>query len=315
MTLRTGIFVGAAPSGDGSDGAQPQDARLAYAGMLSGVGILNGGTVTGSTSGPNMQYNIAAGVFVTARGTAASDGLYQFANDGTILVDSGSPSPTSGTRWDLVWVRALNAYDGGFGDANSKPVPGVTVGTAGSSPTKPYASVPAGALVLAEVNVGTNIANASLATISMVAASTTVAGTYPAAIARVTNTSTTYTAGTTQVAVNSYSGGVLFSSGAISYAGGIFTVTNAGLYVWHATVLWPAASAAYRVTQYVLVNGTSDSGGEASMNFASGYGSQWLSNTHPIQLAAGGTVQLALIGSTNGITNTTPLSFALHRVG
>lgn len=310
MALRHPLFV----SGPSGGVTAPQDARLAMASLLSGVGILTGGTVTGSTSGPNMIYSVAAGSFVTARGVVATDGVYVVPNDGPVTVDSGAPSPTSGTRWDLIWVRCLNAFDGGFGDANSDPVFGVTVGTAGATPTKPYSSVPAGALVLAESNVGTNIASASLATISMVAASS-APGFLPAA-ARVTNSSTTVTVGTTALAVTSYSSGALWTpTGGITYSGGIFTAGVAGLYEWHATVLWPAASASYRVAQYVLVNGTADTGGQASMNFASGYGAQWLSNSHPVQLAAGGTVQLGLVGSTNGIANTQPLSFALHRIG
>lgn len=173
MTLRHGLFVSGASAGV----TAPQDGRLALAALLSRPGVLTGGVVTGSTSGPNMKYTVAAGVFVTQRGVLATDGLYMVPNDGAVTVDSGSPAPSSGTRWDLVWVRQPNAFGSdGFGDANSDPVFGVTVGTAGSTPTKPYASVPAGALVLAESNVGTSIANASLATITNVALYTAAAG-------------------------------------------------------------------------------------------------------------------------------------------
>lgn len=171
MTLRHSFLVNG-PAGVGV--ASPQDARLALASLLSGPGLLSGFVVTGSTSGPNMKYAVSAGVAVTQRGTLAADGLYLVPNDGPVTVDSGSPAPGSGTRWDLVWVRQPNAFDGGFGDSNSDPVFGVTVGTAGSGPTKPYASVPAGALVLAESSVGASIASASLATITMVAASSSV---------------------------------------------------------------------------------------------------------------------------------------------
>lgn len=169
MTLRPGLYV---DDNTGNGVTQPQDARLAFAGLLSGPGSVKGAAVTGSTSGPNMKYVIPADVYVTARGVAATDGLYLLANDGALTVDSGAPAPSSGSRWDLVWVRQQNAYTSdGFGDTSSTPTSGVTVGTAGSSPTKPYASVPAGALVLAESSVGANIANASLAVISQVAAS------------------------------------------------------------------------------------------------------------------------------------------------
>ena len=56
-------------------------------------------------------------------------------------------APGSGSRYDLIWIRQPDAEQG---DANSIAVLGVTQGTASGSPTKPYASVPAGALVLAE---------------------------------------------------------------------------------------------------------------------------------------------------------------------
>lgn len=166
MALRPPLYVE-----NGSAGVtQPQDARLAQAGLMfgePGVIVGNPGTVGGSTSGPNMKYTIPACVFALVRGTLSADGSYITANDGTVTQDSATPAPVSGLRYDLVWVRALNANDG-FGDASSTPTFGVTVGTAAGSPTKPYASVPAGALVLAESLVGTGIANASLATITQV---------------------------------------------------------------------------------------------------------------------------------------------------
>jgi hypothetical protein len=110
-------------------------------------------------------------VFVTQRGALAADGVYILPNDGAFTVDSGAPAPSSGTRWDLIWVRQKNAYGSdGFGDANSDPDAGVVVGTAGSTPTKPYSSVPSGALVIAESRVGTSIPNATTATITQVAA-------------------------------------------------------------------------------------------------------------------------------------------------
>lgn len=174
MTLRPPLYVANGAAGV----TAPQDARLAMAGLLTGApGILTGtgAAVTGSTSGPNMQYIVPAEVFATVRGVLASDGLYLLANDGNVTVSSGTPAPGSGTRWDLIWVRALNANDG-FGDANSTPVFGVTVGTSGGSPTKPYASVPAGAHVLCESLVGTSIANASLATLTQVAGNVGVRG-------------------------------------------------------------------------------------------------------------------------------------------
>lgn len=188
MTARPGLFIA-----NGSAGVSaPQDTRLALAGLLAGEpGVVagTGGAVTGSSSGPNMQYIVPASVFATVRGVLATDGSYLWANDGNITVNTATPAPGSGSRYDLIWARALNANDG-FGDANSTPVLGFTVGTASGSPVKPYASVPAGAYVLAESLVGTSIANASLATITQVSTSVVAAGgvlpcassaTYPAA--------------------------------------------------------------------------------------------------------------------------------------
>jgi hypothetical protein len=164
MTLHHGLFVAGATGGVTS----AKDARLALAALLSGAGVISGGAVSGNSSGPNMKYDLAVGQFVTARGSAATDGLYVFVNDGTITVDSAAPAPVSGTRWDLIWVRHKNAIDG-FADDASDPILGVTVGTSGSSPTKPYGSVPAGALVLAEAQVHAGDANATSATITQVA--------------------------------------------------------------------------------------------------------------------------------------------------
>lgn len=233
MTLRHGLFVSGASAGV----TAPSDARLAIASLLSGPGVLNGGVVTGSTSGPNMKYTIAAGTFITQRGTLATDGLYIVPNDGAVTVDSGSPAPVSGTRWDLIWVRQPNAYGSdGFGDPNSDPVPGVTVGTAGSTPSKPYASVPAGALVLAESNVGTGIANASLAGITQVAAKTTLLG---------NSQSGWQTPGLASTIVASApapgvyrSGNLVVVRGVITTTGGSFTATNA----YAAALTFPAGS-------------------------------------------------------------------------
>lgn len=171
MTARHGLWVA-----NGSTGVTtPQDARLAIAALLSGPGILSGGAVTGVAAGPNMQYATAPGVFATARGVVATDGLYLWANDGSVTVNSFTPAPSSGTRFDLIWARAKNANDG-FGDANSDPEFGVTVGVAGASPVRPTASLPAGALVLYESVVPTNAPNASTCALTRVAPVTVAAG-------------------------------------------------------------------------------------------------------------------------------------------
>lgn len=176
MTARPGLYV---DDNTGNGVTAPQDARLALASLLSGPGIISGtqGNVTGSSTGPNMIYSVPAESFVTQRGTLAADGLYLWANDGPVLVDSATPAPSSGKRYDLIWARHKNAYTSdGFSDADSLPELGVTVGTAASTPTKPYASVPDGALVLAESEVTAGNANAAVATITQVAPLATVKG-------------------------------------------------------------------------------------------------------------------------------------------
>lgn len=168
MTARHGLFV-AGVSGAGV--TQPQDARLALAALLTGPGVVNNPiTVTGSTSGPNMKYTVPAAAFATQRGTLATDGLYLWVNDAVLVVDSGSPAPSSGTRYDVIYALAKNANDG-FGDASSDPVIGVVVGTASGSPSPPAA--PAGALVLAQALVPTSAPNSSTATITQLAATAT----------------------------------------------------------------------------------------------------------------------------------------------
>jgi hypothetical protein len=169
MAVRHGLFVANGTAGVTS----PQDARLALAALLSGPGVLNGFTVTGSTSGPNMKYLVAAGAVATQRGTLSADGLYLWTNDGVYTADSGAPAPASGSRYDVIYALHRNANDG-FGDANSDPIIDVVRGTASSTPTMP--AVPAGALALAQALVGTSIANASLAAITPVAAKTTLPG-------------------------------------------------------------------------------------------------------------------------------------------
>lgn len=172
MAARPGLYV---DDNSGNGVTDPQSARLALASLLSGPGIISGtqGNVTGSSSGPNMKYVIPAESFATQRGTLAADGLYLWPNDAPVTVDSGSPAPSSGKRYDVIWAAHNNAYTSdGFADADSLPHLGVTIGTASSTPAVPAA--PAGALVLAQSLVGTSIANAAAATITQVAAITTL---------------------------------------------------------------------------------------------------------------------------------------------
>lgn len=317
MTARPGLFVDD-NSGDGV--AAPQDARLALASLLSGPGIISGtqGNVTGSTTGPNMQYIVPAESFATQRGaTLAADGLYLWSNDGPVTVDSGAPAPSSGKRYDLIWARHKNAYTSdGFSDSDSLPELGVTVGTAASTPTKPTASVPDGALILTESLVGTGIANASLATLTQVAAIAAPVSLPPVPTpARRRNAGSALgsigTANTT-FPVTAW-GADAFNIGDIAYSGGVFTVGTAGIYRWSLSFAWPVYATAFRASQYILVNGSVDNSGRMDLQYPLP-GSQTQSCGFEVSLAAGGTVQAGLEASSAGVSGVIPRSFSLVRV-
>jgi hypothetical protein len=153
LAAKDSLFVvGAAGAGQTS----PTEARLALGGLVTpaGTGVaVRGGTfygpgTPGLVSGTgSMAYSVAAGQFVVTR-SAATLGPYLGANDGATTVNTtAAPGTVGQSRWDLIWYRQPDAEQG---DANSTAVFGVTQGTASGSPAKPYGSVPAGALVLAE---------------------------------------------------------------------------------------------------------------------------------------------------------------------
>lgn len=179
MTARDGLFVvGAAGAGQTS----PTEARLAAAGLLApgagGIdfrpGALYGpGNPLGVTGTGSMTYSVAAGHFAASRGTSL--GVYLACNDAAATVSTGA-APGSGSRYDLIWIRQPDAEQG---DADSVAVIGVTQGTSSGSPTKPYGSVPAGALVLAESLVAsgaTSTNDVAHVTITQVAAWTAARG-------------------------------------------------------------------------------------------------------------------------------------------
>lgn len=322
MTARHGLYVA-----NGSAGVtSPLEARLALAGLFSGPGVVNGAVVSGSSSGPNMKYNVAAGTFLTQRGTLAVDGLYLWVNDATVLIDSGAPAPSSGTRWDLIYVTHHNANDG-FGDANSDPVIGVLVGVAGSTPSKPYtagsgaggASLPTNALVIAESQVGTNIANAAAATITQVA---------PVPASRVRSSfcqmgrSTTLAGGvpsTTTTAASSFSDGILGQAGDVVYSGGgLITVGHDGPYRWSASSLWSATGAGASVHTkqcFVWVNGSETTHAEGKTSYpcpAGATGSMSQVAGGVLMLHAGDTLQLAYYQNSSIGLQVQPMTFTVE---
>lgn len=167
MTANRGLFVAL----NGDIGTTPSEARLALAGLIaenapgaprSGLLFQSATSVVSGTSG--MSYNLAACHPVVSR--TAGDGVYVFSLTGTTSIGT-TVAPATGSRWDLIFVKQ---NDTSKGDADNLPIVGVVQGTAASTPTKPYASVPEGAYVLAEaqVSAGATATNGAGVTISQV---------------------------------------------------------------------------------------------------------------------------------------------------
>lgn len=158
MSVARGLFVAGV---DENDGTTPVEARLALAGLVTqsgdlGVtaGVISGGAVAGRSTAPTWAYTVTAGHFVLTRG--ATDGAVVIATDGATDTPVVSAAPATGSRWDLIWIRQRDVENA---DPDSNAVLGVTSGTSSGSPSKPYGSVPAGALVLAEAQVSAGASN------------------------------------------------------------------------------------------------------------------------------------------------------------
>lgn len=101
--------------------------------------------VSGAAS---MTYNVRACIFAMNPSGSAANGPVIAANDAQVTGIATDPAPGANSRYDLIWVRQhIPAADAG-GDADVQLVWGVTKGTVAASPTKPFGSVPTGALVL-----------------------------------------------------------------------------------------------------------------------------------------------------------------------
>lgn len=142
MSVLRGLFI----RKDATRGTTPVEARNALQAIFPSAGVVDGLTVSGKAG--DWHYSVAAGHAVTTRG--GTDGVTILTVDGATDTPVVAAAPASGSRWDLIWIRH-NDVDSG--DADSAAVLGVTEGTASGSPSKPYGSVPAGALVLAEAQV------------------------------------------------------------------------------------------------------------------------------------------------------------------
>lgn len=167
MTANRGLFV----RNDGSVGTTPTEGRLALASLVvenaSGVprqGLLGQREAQVVTGRADWAYDVSA--CAPALNRATGEGVYLFTLTGTTTVAT-TAAPGSGSRYDLVYVKQ-NDLD--KGDAGNTAVVGVVQGGAATSPTKPYASLPPGAYVLAEVLVasGATATNHASVTITQV---------------------------------------------------------------------------------------------------------------------------------------------------
>lgn len=171
MTANRGLFV----RNNGTVGTTPIEGRLVLASLVAenapGVprqGLLDQKAtvvVAGTASTSPMSYDVSA--ITTVINRAANEGVYINTLTGTSNVAT-TAAPGTGSRYDLIYVKQ---NDTDKGDADNTAVLAVLQGTASAgTPTKPYASLPAGAYVLAEalVNTGATATNGAQVTITQV---------------------------------------------------------------------------------------------------------------------------------------------------
>lgn len=159
MTLNRGLFVPGVTVDGQLVGTTPAEARQAMAALVAenspGVprsGLMFQSAVNAVTGTGNMSYNVGPIYPVVNR--TAGDGVYVFSLSGTTNIPT-TLAPDTGSRWDLIFVKQ---NDPAKGDPDNQAIAGVVQGVASSTPSKPYASVPEGALVLAEAQIQANAA-------------------------------------------------------------------------------------------------------------------------------------------------------------
>lgn len=155
MALTRGIFIrkdGKAVTDPA--GTDPRSARKALSALIAtnADGVPRPGIfpqkdvqlVIGSQAG--MVYRIKPFEGALTREPNGADGVVLYSNDGIVDVTT-SPAPSTGSRWDLIYVQ----YPESSSDSTtSKPVLGVVQGTASGTPSKPSALLPTSSYVLAE---------------------------------------------------------------------------------------------------------------------------------------------------------------------
>ncbi|WP_160665318.1 hypothetical protein [Pseudarthrobacter sp. ATCC 49987] len=154
MTANRGVGVPVTGTSPNFIGTTATEHRLQLAGQYAenapGVprsGVLAQGDPVLVKGRSDWSYDIGPAQLVISRST--SEGVYTPTLTGTTNIAT-SAAPGSGSRWDLIYVLQR---DPGKSDADNVATVGVVQGTSGSSPSKPTASLPAGAYVLAEAQV------------------------------------------------------------------------------------------------------------------------------------------------------------------
>ncbi|AYN57740.1 minor tail protein [Arthrobacter phage DrManhattan] len=166
MTANRGLFV----RNLGAVGTTPIEGRLVMASLVAENspgnprnGLLDQKATTVVSGTASMTYSVGPCNVVVNR--AAGEGAYIFSLTGTTTVAT-TAAPGTGSRWDLIYVKQ---NDPDKGDASNTAVLAVLQGTSSTgTPTKPTASLPAGAYVLAEARVysGATATNGAQVTIT-----------------------------------------------------------------------------------------------------------------------------------------------------
>lgn len=154
------------------------DLRRLDAGLIAREGVFPDPTTTAAAgiAFANGAWNVGARVFVAAlkRGGAPYSlayGVARVANDSQATAWTIPAAPVSGSRIDLLWIRATDpgqgeatsGSDGPGGAARAVPIFGVTAGTPSGTPATP--ALPAGALLIATVTTPSGAASIAGSTI------------------------------------------------------------------------------------------------------------------------------------------------------
>lgn len=155
------------------------DLRRLDAGLIAREGVFPDPTTTAAAgiAVGTTAWNVQARPFVAAlkRGGAPyslSYGVARLANSAQVNAWEIQPAPASGSRIDLLWIRATDpgegettsGSDGPGGAARAVPIFGVTAGTPSGTPATP--ALPAGALLIATVTTPSGAASIAGSTIA-----------------------------------------------------------------------------------------------------------------------------------------------------